>query len=202
MSDFDSLYSLDAAQLEKRLLDAVGTSTWPALPDAIELARERHAAQQHKEGTDFLQHPLRAALILLEVGELKDPNLLCAAILLGIIEDTDTQIAEVEQKFGPTCATLVNAATVPPKPEGTSAYDHSMAHFGSLSWAPRDAQILCSADRIDKLKTIDAMSPERQAEYVKETRDGLLELILACNTALYHAMRIELEKLEATQASG
>ncbi len=62
----EEIYTLSAEQLEQRLLDQVGTSTWPSITDALDVAKKAHAGQTRK-GSDepYVCHLLRTALILL-----------------------------------------------------------------------------------------------------------------------------------------
>ena len=185
----DELYGLSSEELERRLLGAVGGNTWPPVHEALALAKEKHAGQLRKDGTEFIRHPLRVALLLLEVGGIDQADMLCAALLHDLVEDTEVDIFEVEDRFGHKVGDLVRALTLPPLESGQSAHQQAMGHFQHLSWEGRDPQILRSADRLDNVKTLaGSLTPQREAEYLKETREGLLPLTLACNTGLYHAL--------------
>ncbi len=61
-------------------------------------------------------------------------------------------------------------------------------------------QIIKSADRLDNVLTMEGVFDEaRRAEYLKESREGLLPLTLACNTALYHALNEALAAQGSTE---
>ncbi len=192
----DSHLALGPAALRERLTRAVPDS-WPPLSKAIALAEEKHAGQTRKDGSEFVTHPLRVALILLEVAEINSPDLLCAAVLHDVVEDSDLKVDDLRNDFGGKVADLVRAVTLSPLREGQSKSERERAHFGALSWEPRDAQILRSADRLDNLRTMGgSFRPERREEYIRDTREGLLPLTLACNTALYHALSHHLKAPE------
>lgn len=184
------IYALDLAALQRRLLAHVGEASWPPVHEALALAVERHAGQRRKgDGAPYAVHAARAALILVELAELKGAPLLCAALLHDLVEDTDTTLDEIEDRFGPQVGELVRALTYPPLKEGESKHARNLRYLEHLRWEGRDAQILKSADRLDNVLTMaGAFTPERAAEYLRETREGLLPLTLACNTALYHAL--------------
>jgi len=191
----EELYSLDPETLAARLLALVGEGTWPPVHEAIEMARTRHAGQLRKEGAPFLAHPLRVALLLAEVGGIHDAAMLCAALLHDILEDTDTTADEIHARFGSKVADLVRSMTLPPLREGQSKGERDRAHFEGLAWEGRDPQILRSADRLDNIRSLGkTMPPERKEEYLRDTRNGLLPLTLATNTALYHALAEALER--------
>ncbi|RMH01678.1 MAG: HD domain-containing protein [Planctomycetota bacterium] len=184
----EDLHTLDPEQLEERLLSQAGPDSWPPLSRAVALAKEKHAGQTRKDGTPFIGHPLRTALLLLEVGGIKDPNLLCAAVLHDVAEESDLQPDDLMGEFGSKVADLVRAVTVAPPADGDkSARD--VAHFQALAWEGRDPQILRTADRLDNILTLgEALPPERRESYLRDTREHLLPLTLATNTALYHAL--------------
>ena len=197
MSDIDQLYSLDASALAERLLASVGTSTWPPVHTAVEWALHRHAGQVRRDDTDYVCHPLRVALILHELAGLSHPDVLCAGLLHDLIEDTSTSEDDIMEVFGAKVADMVRSLTLAPVPEGKNKLDRNMSHFDSLSWAGRDAQIVRSADRLDNLRTLNAIPDyDRREEYIKETEEGLVPLTLATNTALYHALLAALEDVK------
>ncbi|HJM39775.1 MAG TPA: HD domain-containing protein [Planctomycetota bacterium] len=183
------LYSLSAEELETRLLGAVGDNTWPPIHKAVELAKDKHTGQLRKDGSEFVTHPFRVALLLLEVGNLNDPNLLCAAVLHDIVEDTELNCDDLMGDFGSKVADLVRSMTLPDLRDGQSKSDRDQVHFSALSWDGRDSQILRSSDRLDNILSLnDDFPPDRLTDYLADTRKGLLPLTLACNTAIYHAL--------------
>lgn len=197
MTDYEDIRSLDAETLAERLLESVGTSHWPPVHTAIDWVMERHAGQERRDGTDFRCHPLRVAVILNEIADQADPNVLCGGLLHDLLEDTDTQLDDIHATFGSKVGDFVRALTLQDPREGQTKFQRNMAHFETLRWEGRDAQIIRSADRLDNLKTLDAIDAyDRREDYLKESREGLLPLTLACNTALYHALN------EALDAAG
>jgi len=183
------LYTLSAAQLEQRIINHVGESACPPVHKAVSLARAKHQGQFRKDGSDYITHPLRVCLLLLEVGGLDSPDLLCAALLHDVVEDTDTMVEELTGEYGSKVSDLVRSVTLADLRKGQSRSERDRAHFSSLSWEGRDAQILRSADRLDNISDMDDNFPKnRREEYLQDTRDGLLPLTLACNTGLFHAL--------------
>lgn len=194
MTDYEDIRSLDAETLAARLLENVGSDHWPPVHTAIEWAMERHAGQVRRDGTDFRCHPLRVAVLLNELADQTDPNVLCAGLLHDLLEDTDTQVDEINATFGSKVGDFVRALTLKDPRAGQTKLQRNMAHFEGLRWEGRDAQIVRSADRLDNLKTLDAIDDyDRREDYLKESREGLLPLTLACNTSLYHALKDTLD---------
>lgn len=187
-----NIYELDADQLAERVLGHVGMSTWPPVHEAIRLARTAHGDQVRKDGSPFVEHPLRTALIMIEEAEVKNADEICAALLHDVVEDTTVEIDEIEEGFGPRVADFVRALTHPPLKVGESKFERNVRHFKTIAWEERPARIIKSADRLDNLRTMgrrEQWSPvERATEYLQETREGLIPITLACHTALYHAL--------------
>ena len=192
------IYGLEVGELEERVL-----GHWPGLAQACTFAKERHEGQERKKGGPYVAHPFRVALLLKEEGGLDDEGLACAALLHDLVEDTPTSHDEIQQSFGSRVSNLVRSVTQPERAEGETKFERNMRSFEALRWEGCDAQILRSADRLDNLTTAKgAFSAEREAEYVRECRDGLLPLTLAVNTPLYHALAAAIEELDSTAAPG
>jgi len=188
----EEIYTLSAEQLEQRLLDQVGTSTWPSITDALDVAKKAHAGQTRK-GSDepYVCHLLRTALILLELAEQKhNAAVICAGLLHDVAEDTGVSANDVEDDFGHQVGDMIRALTHPELKDGESKFDRNMRYLEHLRWEGRDCHIVKSADRLDNLLSMDgAFTPERRAEYLVESEEAVLPLVLASNTALYHALK-------------
>jgi len=80
--------------------------------DALRFACEQHAEQTRKghRPEPFVLHPLRVARRLL-AHDLDDPELISAALLHDVLEDTDCPPEEIEQRFGPEVLHIVRELT-------------------------------------------------------------------------------------------
>ena len=193
------IYLLNAEQLEQRLRAATTSMTWPSVNNAIELAKQAHAGQIRR-GSDnpYIVHPLRVALILIEVAEQNNAAVICAGILHDVLEDSSTSEDDIEDDFGSQVLDMVMALTHPEQKDGETIFGRNKRMFENMQWAGRDVHIIKSADRLDNLSTAhQAMKPERLAEYLIESSEMLLPLTLASNTALYHALNEAIEKSSA-----
>lgn len=192
------LYSLDADALSARLLAHAGPRTHPPVDKAAAFARAKHAGQKRAGGGDYVCHPLRVALLLWELGGIRDANMICAALLHDTVEDAGADAFDIEDAFGHKVGDLVRAMTLPPLLAGESKHQRAQRYFEHLAWEGRDPQVLRSADRLDNLNTLDGvLDAAREAEYLEESRELLLPLTLACNTALYHALNEAIARREA-----
>ena len=79
--------------------------------DALMFAAERHHGMVRKKnaGVPYLLHPMETAVI---VGTMtNDHEVLAAALLHDVVEDTNTTIEEVRERFGDRVAELVSSET-------------------------------------------------------------------------------------------
>ena len=80
--------------------------------NAFSFAATWHKGQTRKgiHREDFIQHPLRVAVRLVNHG-LDDPNILSAALLHDVLEDTDCTPGLIQKKFGEPILQLVLEVT-------------------------------------------------------------------------------------------
>jgi len=80
---------------------------------ALQFAASKHKGQFRKgvHETPFINHPIRVATLLAENGEAGNENLLIAAILHDVIEDTDTTATDINTLFGDAVCKLVLECT-------------------------------------------------------------------------------------------
>ena len=123
-----------------------------ALSRAVAFARARHGDQRRRgSDTPYWVHLVRVAIELARWGE-EDAVLLQAALLHDTVEDTATTLGEVRTGFGPEVADLVDWLTAPNASEELPAYYERLR-----ARAPYSAQILKLADRVDNLRSIQAL---------------------------------------------
>ena len=81
--------------------------------EAALFAAQKHSTQRRKdkETSPYINHPLALAHKLATMGEVSDPEILCAALLHDTVEDTDTTFEELEGRFGSRIASIVREVT-------------------------------------------------------------------------------------------
>lgn len=72
------------------------------LLEALRFSAEKHRNQRRKdsERSPYINHPIEVVQLLWEVGEVRDVEVLLAAILHDTIEDTETRPEEISDRFG------------------------------------------------------------------------------------------------------
>lgn len=80
---------------------------------AIKFASEKHMLQRRKgcEEIPYINHAIKVAYILQETGKEKNPELLAAAVLHDVLEDTETTEAELTSLFGSSVCSIVKEVT-------------------------------------------------------------------------------------------
>jgi len=79
---------------------------------ALEFAARQHIFQ-HRKGSfniPYINHPIRVCSLLIQCGE-TDPNLLMAALLHDVIEDTPASAEDITRQFGEKVALVVQEVT-------------------------------------------------------------------------------------------
>lgn len=122
------------------------------LQRTLAFARARHG-DQNRRGSDtpYWVHLVRVAMELADWNE-ATPARLQAAVLHDTVEDTRTSIEEIRVGFGPEVADLVDWLTAPTDHGRLPAYYERLR-----TSAPFAAQVLKIADRVDNLRSIQAL---------------------------------------------
>lgn len=127
------------------------------LDEAIKFATEKHTEQTRKrENTPYILHPLEAAAIAADLT--KDEDVLIAAVLHDTVEDTDTSVEEIQEKFGHRVAELVASETekkredLPPEETWEIRKKESLEHLRTTN--DPAVKILWLADKVSNIRTI------------------------------------------------
>jgi (p)ppGpp synthase/HD superfamily hydrolase len=144
------------------------------LAHAFRFAAARHAPQRRKGSAaePYLNHLAEVADLVATATGGADPQLVAAALLHDVVEDTTTTLAEVEALFGADVAGLVAEATDDKSLPKAERKRLQVVHAPTRS--PR-AKILKTADKISNLRALAASPPtdwnlERRWRYVDWAR--------------------------------
>lgn len=133
--------------------------------DAFRLAEEAHRPQKRKSGQPYILHPLAVALIVVEEMRQKNAEIVAAALLHDVVEDTEVSIEEIRSRFGNDVAKLVAAVTKPNKQQ----VDNFQHILGSVNDDMR-VLILKLSDRLHNMRTLDSMKAQKQWKIASETQ--------------------------------
>ena len=123
------------------------------LIEAISFAAEKHRNQRRKDASasPYINHPIALADVLANEGRVTDIDVLCAAVLHDTIEDTETTVAELENRFGPRIASIVVEVTDDKSLPKQVRKQLQIEHAASAS---REAKLVKLADKICNLRDI------------------------------------------------
>jgi (p)ppGpp synthase/HD superfamily hydrolase len=147
------------------------------LDKAVAFATRCHGDQTRPAGEPYSEHLLEATRVLVEAVGVTDIDILLAAVLHDVVEDTACTLDDVRDEFGDRVATLVDWVTKPPRPEGQTREDARTAYLTRLQSAPSDAILLKLADRLSNVQRLDTHPrPEKRRDYYNETVRFILPL--------------------------
>ncbi|MEE8618784.1 MAG: bifunctional (p)ppGpp synthetase/guanosine-3',5'-bis(diphosphate) 3'-pyrophosphohydrolase [Dehalococcoidales bacterium] len=142
--------------------------------EAYHYASQAHQGQVRKSGEPYMEHPLQVALSLTELQ--LDASSLAAALLHDVPENCAIPISEIEAKFGLEIAKLVDGTTKLGKlsrtGEGVATSESQMENLRKMLVAmAEDLRVVFIklADRLHNMRSLDALSPEKQHSIAQET---------------------------------
>ena len=142
--------------------------------EAYDFIMQKHNGQFRKSGEPYYHHLIEVAYILasLQCG----PNTIIAGLLHDVVEDTDVTVEDIKKKWGEEVSKIVDALTKIQRlklskitSEEFEAEDHRKIFLGMA----KDIRVILIklADRLHNLRTLGALSPERQYAISKETME-------------------------------
>lgn len=120
--------------------------------DALEAAHDAHAGQirNGSGGMPYIEHPLTVADLLAEHGFADE--VLAAALLHDVIEESDTGVAEIGGRFGKPIGGLVDALT---DEEEIEDYERRKdVHRAQVESAGPDALAIYAADKLANIRAL------------------------------------------------
>ncbi len=154
---------------------------------AAHFAAEKHAAQRRKGASadPYINHPLKVASLLANVGDVSDSALLAAALLHDTVEDTATTPEELEQEFGPDVRSLVAEVTDDKSLAKDARKQAQIDHAPHLS--PRAKQLKIADKTCNVQDTTFDPPPDWSKERLREYVEWAVRVVAHCrgmNTAL------------------
>jgi (p)ppGpp synthase/HD superfamily hydrolase len=156
-------------QTEPELRRLVPPATADTVTKAVVFALRFHGDQQRPTGVPYAEHLLEALEVLVRGAGIADPDVLSAAVLHDVVEDTPCTLEAVRQAFGPRVADLVGWVTKPDPVPGEDKKAAKEAYLATLAAAPDDAVLVKLADRASNVQTLRNLAPPRQREYYAQT---------------------------------
>jgi (p)ppGpp synthase/HD superfamily hydrolase len=158
----------------------------PQVTKALVLATKAHKGQTRKYTHEpYINHPVAVARILANLQCSDD--MLCAALLHDVVEDTEYTIEAVVIATNAEVARLVMELTSIHSEEfRANRAERKQLEAHRLSFASADAQTIKVADLIDNTRTIVAHDPEFAKVYLAEKEELLNNSLTAASPLLVH----------------
>lgn len=139
------------------------------IEEAYQLALFKHEGQFRRSGAPYITHPMAVTYILAELNS--GPNTLIAALLHDLVEDTNTDLKEIKEKFGEEVAALVDGVTKISKLSYNKSESEAENHQKMLLAMSKDIRVILIkvADRLHNMRTIDYQLEEKKERIANET---------------------------------
>lgn len=184
----------------RRIALALAAAQREALLRAWQVAEAGHAGMLRDEGTPFITHPVEVCRILWDELACRDADLLCAALLHDVLEDTCVDADAMGAVFGERVTGLVLAVTKQSVPTAEKAA-RDAAYLQALLVASDEVRLLKLADRIHNLRMVPLSGDAAKARrYLAVSRDVFARMAAATDpraaallTAACDALELSIE---------
>jgi len=142
------------------------------LRDAFEFADEMHEGQTRKSGEPYVAHPVEVIDIIADLR--LDIASLVAGLLHDTVEDTETTVDELRDRYGEDVAFLVDGVTKLSKfPFNTREEQQAESIRKMIIAMSRDLRVILVklADRLHNMRTLKHMPRHKQKRIARETMD-------------------------------
>jgi (p)ppGpp synthase/HD superfamily hydrolase len=141
----------------------------PIVIKAVAFATEAHAGVTRRWTNEpYVEHPKRVAATLAALGF--DPDVVAAAVLHDVVEDTPITAAELAAAFGPRIAAFVVEVSKPKVPGNRAARRAAYrAHLAGSSYAGASIKL---ADMIDNSGNVAEHDPKFAKIYLPELAEA------------------------------
>ena len=163
--------------------------------EAFTLAKTVHEGQTRKSGKPYFEHPVAVAHMLVDMGA--DTDTIIASLLHDAVEDTPLTLAEIEQQFGSTVATLIDGVTkldvrVMSSNPHLSEQVESLRKMFTLMQEDVRIIVIKLVDRLHNMQTVEFLPQEKQMLLAQETLDTYVKI---ADKLCMQDIRDELESL-------
>lgn len=142
---------------------------------AMQFAAEKHKGQFRKGNlnTPYINHPIKVAYVLRTIGGVEDEDIIAAALLHDVVEDTDATHADLENVFNKKVADIVLEVSDEKDKSKDFRKQHQIDNAKNLSI---EAKLVRIADKICNIQDVcgeDApnWSYERKYEYLEWAKE-------------------------------
>jgi (p)ppGpp synthase/HD superfamily hydrolase len=167
----------------------------PRILDAYTMAKAVHEHQTRNDGTPYFYHSSRVAKILLDELKIYDTDIVVAALLHDVLEDSKEITRDIlEYNFGGYVAYIVETLTKDLKRAELEPDEVDIAHVAQLQSASEDCMVIKLTSRLDNFRCLSFNLKKNPLTYINSTFDRYLPLAMASNNTYLHTLASELRK--------
>ena len=168
--------------------------TYPNLHRAIAFAVQAHMGQDRKYSKiPYIAHPINVMQIVRTVSD--DEDMLVAAVLHDVVEDTPITIEAIFEEFGDRAGRLVADLTDVSKPEDGNRKLRKQLDKEHTAAAHADAKTVKLADLIHNAESITAADVDFSVVFMRE-KEALLEVLKEGDAGLWERARQTLQNYQ------
>ncbi|MEG1942899.1 MAG: HD domain-containing protein, partial [Angelakisella sp.] len=139
---------------------------------AYSFAKAAHEGQLRKSGDPYIDHPVHAAIILVELG--MDTDSIVAALLHDVVEDTPATLEDIKKNFGADVSLLVDGVTKLGGIPFSSRERQQAENVRKMLLAmAQDVRVIIIklADRLHNMRTLDYQTEDKKRMIALETME-------------------------------
>ncbi|MDP2631593.1 MAG: HD domain-containing protein [Candidatus Uhrbacteria bacterium] len=169
---------------------------YPGLSKAILFAIRAYGSVKRLDGSTYLGHALRVALIIAEELGNASEDALILALLHDSMEESNTTFMDISREFGPIMASYV-AILSKDQVTPEEAIGQDLLHIPSLKGMALPVRQVRLADRLDNMRSVSDLPDEHRSQIVTYLRRSLpVVLELAQHTNPWFVEAISSTSLE------
>ena len=154
------------------------------LDEVLKFATMAHGDQKRKyTGEPYIVHPIAVSEIVKTVPHTDE--MIAAALLHDVVEDTPFTIDDINDRFGNKVAELVSWLTDVSRPEDGNRKTRKSLDREHIVEAPAEAQTIKLADLIHNTASIEKHDPSFYKVY-KQEKIALLDVLTKGDRSLMH----------------
>ncbi|MBM4178438.1 MAG: bifunctional (p)ppGpp synthetase/guanosine-3',5'-bis(diphosphate) 3'-pyrophosphohydrolase [Ignavibacteria bacterium] len=181
--------SLSQAELEERIQTYGDQIHINRIIDAYDMARSVHASQVRNDNTPFFDHTARTVRIIMDELGLYDTDLITAAFLHDVLEDSSNITRDVlEYNFGSYVAYVVETLTKDLAKAKTDPDNIDLQYVSRLKKSSHDCILIKLAARLDNVRCITFNLKRNPVVYLANTLERYLPIADASNNPRLHTL--------------
>lgn len=161
---------LSKEELIEKLQDKLDPIELNKVISAYEMAEHVHQFQIRSDGSPYFYHATRVAKILIDELQIYDADVIAAALLHDVLEDSEYLTPAVLQyNFGPYVAYIVEVLTKDLELQKIDPHTVEKEHIQQLKNSSSDCLIIRLAAKLDNFRSLRYNLKKNPFRYIQET---------------------------------